>query len=54
MSDKQVKLILKILSRQKFADWYDDDGEFGKFIMGDKDAKSENEILADIKMMFGE
>jgi uncharacterized membrane protein len=45
-----AKKIENGLSRQTFYDWYNDDYE--KFISGDENAKSEEEIIEDIKRLF--
>jgi len=52
-----AKDILEVLSRQTFADFYGavsetDQCPFSKFIMGDEDAPTEEEILEEIKSIF--
>lgn len=48
----RVLATLRTLSTQRFADWYSDDGDFGKFIQGDEDAPSKEQILKAIAEMF--
>lgn len=52
--------ILFTLSTQRFADWYSDDGEFGKWITGEVECKTKKEVdearlklLEDIQRLFG-
>ena len=41
--------LLRIFSGQDFYDWYaEEDGPFSRYIQGDLDAPSRDEILADI------
>ena len=45
-----AKRILHSLDKQDFADWYEKD--FDSYVVGDEGAKSEAEILMDIKDLF--
>ena len=47
---KMAEIILSTLQRQKFADFYS--GDFDKFISGDSEAKSKQEILEQIVKLF--
>lgn len=44
--------IRDVLTTQKFASWYGDNGRFGKWVMGDTDAPTDAEILDDIVEFF--
>lgn len=48
--DDVVNEVETMLSKQPFYDWYNTDYE--KFISGDEDAKSKEEILEDIKKLL--
>ena len=50
--DKLAEKIYNGISKQPFYDWYNEDGDFEKFIQGAEDAKSKEEILEDIKKLF--
>jgi len=50
--DKLAEKIYNGISKQPFYDWYNEDGDFEKFIQGTDDAKSKEEILEDIKKLF--
>lgn len=59
MTQEQCKRIRQILSRQSFADWYNE-GEFNDWITGDLEHNEEltreeanQEIDKDIKAIFG-
>jgi hypothetical protein len=52
MNKKQLaEKILMALERQRFANWYNN-GDFDKFISGDLDALSREEILEQIIFLF--
>ena len=50
--DKLAEKIYNGISKQPFYDWYNEDGDFEKFIQGAEDAKSKEEILEDINRLF--
>lgn len=59
MTSEQCKKIRQILSRQSFADWYNE-GDFNRWITGDFEheeqltrEEAEQEINKDIKAFFG-
>jgi hypothetical protein len=55
MSEAQRALaerILKMVERQKFADWYAESGDFEKWIAGDPDAPTREQILQSITDML--
>lgn len=45
--------VLDMLTRQKFADWYETD-RFFDYISGSRHAPTDEEILADLKAMLGD
>lgn len=47
-----VERIFNRLSSQSFADWYSDSGDFGKWIVGEVDAPTKEEILTQIQRTF--
>lgn len=53
---KQISEIAKViydrLSLQHFADWYSDNGDFGRHIMADENCKPKEEILKQIEGWF--
>lgn len=51
--DEILEKVYFMLSRQRFAVWYSDDGAFGKHIMGDDGAVSKEQIKHDIAQMLG-
>jgi len=54
MTKKQViEKIFQALQRQKFADWYNDGGDFDQWISGAVDKPTDDEIKADIAKLFG-
>lgn len=44
--------ILTTIEKQRFSDWYSDDGRFGQHIMGTEATTSKEDILQDIEEMF--
>lgn len=44
--------IYKALNSQRFADFYSDNGEFGRHIMDDEGCKNKEEILKQISVLF--
>lgn len=51
---KTEEQILNVLSTQAFADWFTEDrrGNFDRWIQGDPDAPTKEEILEDIRRFF--
>ena len=50
--DEQLNNILQTLESQAFYDWYRRD--FADYIQCDDDCKTKDEILADLRLLFGE
>jgi hypothetical protein len=51
-TEKLIENILDTLGKQKFDDWYSNNGNFGKWITGDLTAPSQEQIKAEIKQLF--
>lgn len=47
-----AKVIYDRLTLQRFAEWYSDDGDFGRHIIGDENCKTTEEILKQIEGWF--
>lgn len=45
--------VYRMLCGQRFADWYKDNGTFGKHITADEGAVSKKQIKEDIAQMLG-
>lgn len=53
MNNEEIaETIYNTLTKQSFYDWYCEDGDFEKYIAGDEDAKSKEQILEDVKTLF--
>lgn len=53
MNDEQAEKIYQVLGKQRFFDWFGDGGDFDRHIMSDDNCKSKEEIIAQIKQLFG-
>lgn len=50
--DEIVDRVYDMLFRQKFADWYSDDGNFARHIQGDLPKVEKETIIEDLKKML--
>jgi hypothetical protein len=48
--EQLAKILLNLLSKQTFKDWYDD--EFEDYIQGNEEALTEKQILNDLEWMI--
>lgn len=48
-----VEEILEMLTRQPFADFYADDGPFGRWLMGDENAPTKEQVIERLEKLLG-
>lgn len=48
-----VEQILEMLTRQPFADFYADDGPFGRWLMGDENPPTKEQVINQLEKLLG-
>lgn len=52
MNQYSLEVIMQLLTTQRFADFYSENGSFGRWLMGDENAPSENEAKKELKTLL--